>query len=68
MKFKISRVSNHWGERKPCPGALLSGGDSVIGFEWEIEIDPKDLFQFVKDNGRIILEEDEIIIYDDWVE
>jgi hypothetical protein len=77
MKFLVSRTSNYSGESPPCSGAVFYGGEWPM--RWTIELsDLEALMQFVRDNGRVIIELDpvfpvpeglpEIEIYDDYRE
>jgi len=77
MKFLVSRTSNYSGESPPCSGAFSYGGEWPM--RWTIELsDLEALMQFVRDNGRVIIELDpvfpvpeglpEIEIYDDYRE
>lgn len=65
MKFIIERSSNEiiGQTRKPCKEAKKEKGF------WRIEIKSlKELLKLQKKYGKLILEDKEIIIYDDWIE
>ena len=72
MKYKIQRVSTY-NESKPCPEAFVIkvkyGNFDTEWDEWAVEINTlEELQAFVKKHGSIILDDDEIIIYDDYIE
>ena len=72
MIYIISRASDWYGEKKPCEGACLhKAGNLEYGEEneWHIEINSlQDLQNLISEVGRIIINKEEIEIYDGYRE
>ena len=64
MKFKVDRASYPmYSPASPCDDAIKEGKN------WFVNISTiKSLLQFIKKNGEIIINEQKITIYDDYVE
>lgn len=72
MKYRISRTSDWQGDEKPCKNAILEDKISKNTYHlnvWEIDISSlKDLYELIDEVGRIIIEKENIEIYDDYRE
>lgn len=70
MRFKIWRTSdNIFCTKPPCEGAIITKSDEYYGNEYEIEINSlKDLIRLSKKHGALIVNGNEIEIYDDYRE
>lgn len=68
MIYRITRTSDWYGEKKPCEGACLhKAGNLEYGEEneWHIAINTlQELKDLIKEVGEIVMNEDEIEIYD----
>jgi hypothetical protein len=62
MKYRISRASDYSGN-SPCPSAIKEDGSYFITINTL-----EDLMKFVKENGEIVLDDESIKIYDDYLE
>lgn len=72
MIYKITRTSDWHGEKKPCEGAYLhKAGTLEYGKEneWHIAINSlQDLQNLIAEVGSIIINNENIEIYDDYRE
>lgn len=71
MKYKILRVSDYCGRtKKPCSQAVYEGKDKWGSDMWTIEINSlADLDSLINEVGKIVIyPENEILIYDDYIE
>lgn len=72
MIYRITRTSDWFGEKKPCEGAYLhKEGDLEFGEvnEWHIAINSlQDLQNLIAEVGSVIINEEEIEIYDGYRE
>lgn len=70
MIYKIHRTSDFCGHQKPCSKAYEGIYDDTVWYqEWLIDIDTLEhLHELIAEVGRIILQENEIEIYDDFRE
>jgi hypothetical protein len=72
MIYNISRTSDWFAEKRPCDGAYLhKSGKLELGEvnEWNIAINTlQDLQNLIADVGRVIIDEENIEIYDDYRE
>lgn len=67
MTFQVERVSDPLPEEAPCEGAYQRKYDPYG--KWHIDIDTlKELMEFTEKYGRVIFDEYQIIIYDDYIE
>jgi hypothetical protein len=65
MKYGIDRAS-YFSTTQPCDEAYLVKGSKT---DWRINITSlKQLRDFVEREGKIVLSEGHIIIYDTWIE
>lgn len=67
MKYKVTRTSE-WDDRvQPCEGVVrVKVGDST---EWQIEINTlEELTAFIEKNGKVVLGNGWMEIYDDYRE
>lgn len=60
-EYRILKASD-WGRNSPHPKTYLKGED------WYIELQDSEIVSFMLEVGSIVLSEDRIIIYDDYIE
>lgn len=70
MRYRISRVSNYSGDRRPCSNAIKDGIDEYGWNMWWVNADSlDDLHKLIKEVGTIIINcNNEIEIYDGYRE
>lgn len=67
MKFKIARRSTECQKIIPWHGAVLISGDEPLAV-YEIEINSLDELLAIDPDNGIVIRDNQITIYDDWME
>lgn len=79
MRYRISRASDGFTRCKPCEEAVAVTHreeskspfvtEPIIYTEYFVDINNfEELQNFINKYGRLVIDKDEIIIYDDWIE
>lgn len=76
MRYKISRASDIFTRRKPCKEAVAvihkeesKFTEPIIYTEYFVDINNfEELQNFINKYGRLVIDKDEITIYDWWLE
>ncbi len=70
MKYQITRASDFFRKKTPCSQAVYEGKDKYDVNIWTIEINSlADLHALMNEVGKIVIyPENEIQIYDDYIE
>lgn len=70
IRFKVTRASLMGDKCPPCLGSSIVGKDEFNQNIWGVSFNSlQELLNFIKQNGKIVIgPENDILIYDSWIE